>query len=77
MPSRGWSILVFLLPLATPVARADERPASQGDITFERDVQPIMARFGCNGGACHGKAGGQNNFQLSLLGFDADSDFAP
>src|SRR5262249_33735557 len=44
--------------------------------TFEKDVEPILARFGCNSGACHGKARGQNGFQLSLLGFDADFDFA-
>jgi len=45
-------------------------------VTFERDVQPILARFGCNAGACHGKARGQNGFQLSLLGFDSNFDFA-
>ena len=45
-------------------------------VTFEKDVQPILTRFGCNAGACHGKARGQNGFQLSLLGFDADFDFA-
>ena len=45
--------------------------------TFERDVMPILTRAGCNAGACHGKARGQNGFQLSLLfGFDADSDHA-
>jgi hypothetical protein len=43
--------------------------------TFEKDIQPILARTGCNTGPCHGKARGQNNFQLSLLGFDADFDF--
>src|SRR6185436_11970960 len=45
-------------------------------VTFEKDVQPILARFGCNAGACHGKARGQNGFQLSLLGFDNDFDYA-
>src|ERR1019366_661094 len=45
-------------------------------VTFEKDVQPILVRFACNSGACHGKARGQNGFQLSLLGFDADFDFA-
>lgn len=45
-------------------------------VTFEKDVQPILTRFGCNAGACHGKARGQNGFQLSLLAFDADFDFA-
>ena len=44
-------------------------------IDFEQDVQPILTRFGCNAGACHGKAHGQNGFQLSLLGFDPQFDF--
>ena len=45
-------------------------------VTFERDVEPILTRAGCNAGACHGKASGQNGFQLSLLGFDPDFDHA-
>ena len=44
-------------------------------VDFERDIIPIFSRFGCNAGACHGKARGQNGFQLSLLGFDANFDF--
>lgn len=44
-------------------------------VDFERDVQPILTRHGCNAGACHGKARGQNGFQLSLLGFDPQFDF--
>ncbi len=44
-------------------------------VDFERDVQPILTRFGCNAGACHGKSGGQNGFQLSLLGFDPQFDY--
>ncbi len=36
---------------------------------------PILTAKGCNAGACHGKARGQNGFQLSLLGFDPDFDF--
>jgi hypothetical protein len=44
--------------------------------TFERDVVPVLTRAGCNSGPCHGKARGQNGFQLSLLGFDPDSDHA-
>jgi hypothetical protein len=43
-------------------------------VTLERDVLPILTRAGCNAGACHGKARGQNGFQLSLLGFDAGFD---
>jgi hypothetical protein len=47
----------------------------QRPIDFERDVVPVLTRAGCNAGACHGKARGQNGFQLSLLGFDRDFDY--
>jgi hypothetical protein len=43
-------------------------------VTFERDIEPILTRVGCNAGACHGKARGQNGFALSLLGFDPGFD---
>lgn len=49
-------------------------PASK-TITFEFDIQPLLTRFGCNAGACHGKSRGQNGFALSLLGFDSDFDY--
>lgn len=56
------------------------REVMVGDLTprpldFERDIQPILTHPGCNSGPCHGKARGQNGFQLSLLGFDSDFDF--
>ncbi len=54
-------------PTATVVA---------GDVNFELDVLPVLSAAGCNAGACHGKSRGQNGFQLSLLGFDPDFDFA-
>ena len=53
-----------------------EGPDPAAPPTFEHDIQPLLARFGCNAGACHGKASGQNGFKLSLLGFDANSDHA-
>ena len=46
-----------------------------GLVDFENDVQPVLTRFGCTSGPCHGKARGQGGFQLSLLGFDADFDY--
>jgi hypothetical protein len=49
---------------------ADGRP-----VDFTTDIVPILSRFGCNSGGCHGKAGGQNGFQLSLFGFDNDFDY--
>ena len=44
-------------------------------VDFVSDIVPILSRYGCNSGGCHGKAGGQNGFQLSLFGFDNDFDY--
>ena len=65
MRSFGSLALLFV----ASVASGAERP-----VTFERDIQPILTRSGCNAGACHGKARGQNGFALSLLGFDPTFD---
>ena len=56
--------------LALLAAAPADRP-----VTFERDVQPALTRAGCNAGACHGKARGQDGFALSLLAFDPDYDY--
>lgn len=53
---------------------ASAAPGADRPVTFERDIQPILTRAGCNAGACHGKARGQNGFALSLLGFDPAFD---
>src|SRR6185503_2592424 len=49
-----------------------ERPA---DWSFRNHVQPVLAKFGCSSGACHGAAAGKNGFKLSLRGYDDDGDF--
>lgn len=50
-------------------------PLLAAEPTFERHVEPILTRFGCNSGGCHGKARGQNGFALSLLAYDPDFDY--
>ena len=52
------------------------KPQEVSVVSFELEVEPILVHRGCSTGACHGKARGQNGFQLSLLGFDPDFDFA-
>jgi hypothetical protein len=42
---------------------------------FAEDIVPVLTRAGCNMGACHGKAAGQNGFHLSLLGYDPAGDY--
>jgi hypothetical protein len=44
-------------------------------INFTNEIVPIFSKLGCNAGACHGKASGQNGFKLSLLGFEPRVDF--
>jgi hypothetical protein len=48
----------------------DNRP-----LHFANDIEPLLTRYGCNAGGCHGKASGQNGFKLSLLGFDPKFDY--
>jgi hypothetical protein len=59
---------LILLLAATPVFAA-EAPS------FRNTIQPILTRYGCAMGACHGAAAGQGGFRLSLRGFDDEGDW--
>ena len=47
----------------------------ESPVSFRNQVVPILTKLSCNSGGCHGKQLGQNNFKLSLLGFDTEFDF--
>jgi hypothetical protein len=50
--------------------------ANVAPISFVNDVMPLLTKAGCNAGVCHAKAGGgQNGFELSLLGFEPLEDY--
>jgi hypothetical protein len=51
------------------------KSAAVTPVGFVRDVEPIMARVGCNAGTCHGSAKGKEGFKLSLRGYDPDFDY--
>jgi len=68
-------LLAFVPTVAVADEHRDDKAGADRPILFELDVHPILSKAGCNSGACHGKARGQNGFALSLLGFDADSDY--
>ena len=51
------------------------KSAQVGAVGFVRDVEPIMAKVGCNAGTCHGAAKGKEGFKLSLRGYDPDYDY--
>jgi len=45
------------------------------EVSFEREVLPVLTRAGCNAGACHGNLNGKGGFKLSLKAEDANADF--
>ena len=62
------SSFLFIALAATSVFAA-EAPS------FRNTIQPILTRYGCAMGACHGAAAGQGGFRLSLRGFDDEGDW--
>ncbi len=62
---RGKALTV---PVIVKESTADRR------ISFQQDVVPVFTASGCNTGACHGSARGQDGFMLSLFGYDPKGD---
>lgn len=61
---------IFLVAIsAFSNASAEDLPS------FRNTIQPILTRYGCAMGACHGAAAGQGGFRLSLRGFDDQGDW--
>src|SRR5262249_4601440 len=44
-------------------------------VSFRNEIVPVLTKLGCNQGACHGSQHGKGGFKLSLLGFEAESDY--
>lgn len=61
--------------LSTDSADNSARASNSHTVYFGVDVVPILTKYGCNSGGCHGKATGQNGFAISLLGFEPELDY--
>ena len=48
--------------------------APPAPVDFDTEVLPVLAKAGCNAGACHGAAAGRGGFKLSLFGGDPTAD---
>ena len=57
------------LPVTIKSAAEDRR------VSFQQDIVPVFTASGCNTGACHGSARGQDGFMLSLFGYDPKGDY--
>jgi hypothetical protein len=55
---------------------AQDSAAEWPAVSFARDVEPVLTKLGCNGGACHGSFQGRGGLRLSLWGFDPQADYA-
>ncbi|QDT12759.1 DUF1549 and DUF1553 domain-containing protein [Planctomycetes bacterium K23_9] len=68
--------VVVTLPLCGLLINASSSAALEPTVSFANDVMPVLTKAGCNTGTCHAKAGGgQNGFELSLLGFEPLEDY--
>lgn len=63
--------VIAVLALTLPITSLANTAAP----SFRNQVQPILAKYGCSSGACHGAAAGQGGFRLSLLGYDDLGDY--
>ena len=70
--TRGLASMIPMI-LAAIMLLGNQAICSAAD--FENEIQPLLTRYGCNSGGCHGKASGQNGFKLSLFGFDTQADY--
>src|SRR5258707_916110 len=61
-------VLLLSVSVAATLAAAEQ-------VTFLRDVAPILNKTGCTAGPCHGAAKGKNGFKLSLRGYDPQFDY--
>ena len=60
------------LKLETPV---EVLSAAATPTSFVNDVMPVLYRYDCNSGGCHGAAAGKKGFKISLRGYDPASDY--
>ena len=52
-----------------------QRAEAPVPVSFAGDILPILTKYGCNGGSCHGALNGQNGFKLSLFGYEPENDY--
>src|SRR5215217_8278734 len=77
-PRPGFALAAMFAVTSWGIARAVDAPApaavDEATPSFRQDIMPIVTRYGCNSGGCHGKLAGQNGFKLSLRGYAPEWD---
>jgi hypothetical protein len=77
MPRCGIALLLLIASFSPTVAAPVALPngATLRDVSFERHVAPLLGRYGCNAGACHGSFQGKGGLRLSLFGHSPALDY--
>src|SRR4029079_3991467 len=65
---------LLLLCLAPSLTAATE-PEPKKTVDFERQIQGMLGKLGCNSGSCHGSFQGKGGLYLSLFGYSAEKDY--
>ena len=64
------------VPTTAPSGTGED-DESEPAVKFLKDVAPLLDKYGCSAGMCHGKFGGQGGLNLSLLTLNPESDYEP
>lgn len=56
--------------VAVPVEITGTKEKDKHEVSYTRDIMPVLGKLGCNAGTCHGAQTGKNGFKLSLRGYD-------
>src|SRR5262249_17333576 len=73
--SGGGAVQVHYQGLQATTTALVQRAEGPLPLSFAGDVMPILTKYGCNGGSCHGALNGKNGFKLSLFGYEPDADY--
>ena len=69
------AVIVTASGLSAKIPVTVQQAAADFLVNFTTEIEPILTRFGCNGGGCHGAALGRGGFRLSLYAFDPAFDY--
>jgi hypothetical protein len=79
MPSNLYRAIAtgVLFFLSHGLVSADDPSAftPPAEVDFERHIQGLLGRMGCNTGSCHGSFQGKGGLYLSLFGYSAEKDY--
>ena len=71
----GESIITISLENETKSIPVTVTGIGSADISFTKDVRPILNKMGCASAACHASQHGKGGFKLSVFGFDPQADY--